>query len=100
MTQVDTGTLEVVSLSQFVSLLTKWHGNRVAQLEHLLEIPEGTEASLNETESIKLIGDARTGFLIGVTLGLAQLGTLPFVVELEDLPESFETPQAVSTEPT
>lgn len=77
-------TVEVDNLNQFVALLTKWHQNRVAQLEHLLEIPEGTEAQLNDTVSVVLNGDVRTGFLIGVTLGLAQLGKLPFVAEVTE----------------
>ena len=99
MTQTDLGTLEVVNLNQFVTLLSKWHENRVAQLEHLLEIPEGTEASLNDEVSVELKGDVRTGFLIGITLGLAQLGTLPFAVEMEDTPELPDGQEAVSPEP-
>lgn len=98
MTQSDLGTLEVVSLNQFVTLLSKWHENRVAQLEHLLEIPEGTEASLNDEVTVKLSGDTRTGFLIGVTLGLAQLGTLPFAVELEDATEASDVQEEAAPE--
>lgn len=75
-------TIDITDLDQFVAIITAWHQNRVAQLEHLLEIPEGTEASLNDDETIKLEGDIRTGFLIGITVGLTQLGKLPFVAEM------------------
>lgn len=81
MTQPELGTVEVMDLNEFVSLLTNWHQTRVAQLEHLLTIPEGTEASLGEDKNIVLSGDSLTGFLIGLTTGLSHLGKLPFVAE-------------------
>ena len=95
----DARTLEVVNLDQFVVLLSKWHQNRVAQLQHLMDIPEGTLASLNEETSIELTGDARIGFLIGVTVGLSHFGELPFVAEIDESSTTPDTQQPVSAKP-
>ena len=84
MSEQTPDTVEIDNLNQFVALLSKCHQLKVSQLEQLLEIPEGTEAELNDTTSVVLEGNVRTGFLIGVTLGLAHLGKLPFVAEVTE----------------
>lgn len=76
--------LQVDNLDQFVKHLTNWHNSKVAMLKHMLKVPEGTEAELNEGEKIILTGDMLKGFRVGITLGLSELGALPFVAELED----------------
>lgn len=88
MTQLRDTTIEVTDVSHFVELLTEWHTRRVRQLEHLLDIPEGTEASHTEGETIVLKGDALEGFKIGIHSALSHLGELPFIGQPEDEPKS------------
>lgn len=76
--------ITIEDLNHFVGLLTKWHESKVKVLEYMLSVPDGTEVVLNDDNPCILSGDLLQGFRIGVTLGLAELGTLPFVAELED----------------
>ena len=73
-------TITVTSLDQFASLVARWHTAKIARLEHLLSIPEGTEVSFNEGEMTPMSGDLRQGFLIGLTTALSEFGGLPFVI--------------------
>lgn len=75
--------LYIDDLDQFINILHIWHGRKVKVLEHMLNIPEGTEMEL-EDKTIQLSDDARTAFVEGIKLGLYELGTLPFTVEQED----------------
>jgi hypothetical protein len=47
-----------------------------------MDIPEGLEITLNDTEVSVLKGDLHKGFKIGLIVALAELGELPFVAEL------------------
>lgn len=85
---LDAESIEVDGLDDFMTLLLPWHAERVRKLEALLQIPEGVEVSLDDKETIPLTGEVRTAFLIGITLGLNQLGKLPFAVEYEDAPDA------------
>lgn len=83
-------TVPVSDLDQFVRHLVAWHQTKVAELEHMLKIPEGVEVTFNEEGPQILKGDLHKGFLIGLSLGLMELGQLPFVFETEDT--SFPPP--------
>lgn len=81
----------ITDINYFVWILSDWHKQQVGMLNHLLTIPENTQASLNGTEdepekTVTLTEDVLTGFLIGVTAGLAQFDTLPFSAEMVDAP--------------
>ena len=80
-------TVIIESADDFARLLIGWHSEKIAVLKHFLEIPEGTDASEDDGQSVKLVGDARKAFIIGVKLAIEELGTLPFEAELEDVPE-------------
>lgn len=73
--------LEIQDLDHFVYLLNGWHAQQVAELEHLLDIPEGAEVCLGDVEGITLSGETHTAFVIGLTLALMKLGELPFMSE-------------------
>ena len=75
--------LYIDSLDQFINILHIWHGRKVQVLEHMLNIPEGTDMELDD-KNIQLIGDVRTAFIEGIKLSLHELGTLPFTVEQKD----------------
>jgi hypothetical protein len=82
--QKQAETVGIADLDQFVALLSSWHQNRVAQMKKFLEIPEDTQVISEESsQPVTLTGDVRVGFLIGITTGLAILGELPFVVEMD-----------------
>lgn len=71
----------VEDLDKFVTLLADWHQKKVAMLEHMLKLPEGTEVSFNDKPPAPLEGDMYQGFLIGLNVALMELGTLPFMYE-------------------
>lgn len=78
-------SISVTNLDQFVAMLSAWHGNRVAQMKKLMDIPEDTEVIIEDvSKPVVLTGDVRTGFLIGITTGLSILGILPFVAEIDE----------------
>jgi len=75
-------TVEIADLDQLVKLLTGWHSQKVAVLEHMIDLPEGTEMSVGDSpESIVMTGDMLAGFKAGLGLALIELGTLPFLCE-------------------
>ena len=80
-------TVPVQDLNQFVQLLTAWHENRVATMEHMLQIPDGTKVELGMPDGNKhnheLTGEKLDGFLIGLHFALMEFGQLPFVTETE-----------------
>ena len=85
-------SLLVETMDDFVRLLTGWHVNKVALLNHLKEIPEGSEVSLDAEEPKILTGDYRAGFIMGLAVALEELGTLPFEAEVETVqPAGQET---------
>lgn len=83
----------VEDLDAFVQILTRWHANKVRLLEHMMEIPDGTELSVNDGPSVKLAGDLRDGFMVGLTVALGELGQLPFVTEQHPVAEEPDAAQ-------
>ena len=81
-----TETVAVESLDQFVMVLTAWHDNKCQVLKHLLEIPEGSEVQVSDDEPRIMTADLLVGFRLGIEMALSELGTLPFVAEMEDVP--------------
>ena len=87
MTQPDNpqALIQVSDLGQFVHYLASWHSQKVAELQHMVDVPADT---IMESEGIQLVlqGDTLEGFRAGLSLALVALGTLPFAVETEDAP--------------
>ena len=79
-------TVVVSDIDQFIQLLSGWHENKVKTLEHMLTIPEGVEVRFNSEAPQILSGDLHKGFIMGLSLALMELGTLPFGVEIDDAP--------------
>ena len=76
-------TVEVNSLDRFVHFLSHWHANKVATLEHMKQIPEGSEIEIQGQESKVVQGDFLAGYKTGIQLALMELGELPFTAEVE-----------------
>lgn len=77
-------TVHVENMDHFVRILFEWHQRKVKELEHVLAIPEGVEVHFNTQDPIILQGDMHKGFIMGLSLGLMELGTLPFAAEPDD----------------
>lgn len=85
-------TVVVSDIDQFIQLLSGWHENKVKTLEHMLTIPEGVEVRFNSEAPQILSGDLHKGFIMGLSLALMELGTLPFGVEIDDSPAAPDEP--------
>ena len=77
-------TVEIKDLDHFIKLLTDWHTSKVKMLDHLRDIPETAEVSIDDGKHIKVSGKFRKGFQLGLAIALSELGKLPFVAELEE----------------
>jgi len=79
--------IQVDSIHQFVHHLNGWHSTRVAEMRHMITMPEGVSMVIEEDgvqKTVLMEGAMLAGFKAGVELALMRLGTLPFSVELED----------------
>jgi hypothetical protein len=81
-------TIEIPDLDQFVTVLVGWHEQKVKMLEHMLQLPTGTEMTVGDDAATTLVlqGEALAGFKAGVEISLMELGILPFVYEREPEP--------------
>lgn len=75
-------TVAINDLDSFVRVLMAWHGNKVAVVNHMKSIPEGTEVEVGDVTHV-LTGEYLEGFKLGLAVALHELGTLPFVAETE-----------------
>lgn len=76
--------VEITSLDQFAALLAHWHKHTTAVLEHMLQVPEGTELTMDNKPPVIMTGPFRDGFCAGLSLALIEFGNLPFVLNSED----------------
>jgi hypothetical protein len=74
-----TDDAEVVEILQ---LLTEWHAAQVGNLRKIIE-NSGAAIELQGAggESVKLTGDIRRGFVMGVSVAVEWLGKLPLTME-------------------
>lgn len=91
--------VEMNDLDTFIKALVPWHVGKVQLLEHMKQIPEGTEVAFDEEAPLTLQGDLLKGFQIGLAFALSELGTLPFTFELED-DEQEAAPAAAGVSPS
>lgn len=87
------GIVMITSLDQFVKMLSAWHSNQVELLTHMLEIPEGTDITADDGAELSLSGDLHKGFLMGLSVALAEMGELPFITDPQDAPEPSGIPR-------
>lgn len=76
---------EITSIDQAIELVRQWHLERLEVLKHFLDIPEGTEVSMNGEADIPLTGDTLKGFLMGIIVGLDEFSSFPFHTVTEEL---------------
>ncbi len=87
---VNLEPIEINDMHTFAHLLGQWHEERVAILEHMLLVPEGTEM-VHDRQTIVLAGDTLIAFKAGVSLTLSELGTLPFASVTEEVKDEPKT---------
>jgi hypothetical protein len=75
-------TIEIENLDHFVALITGWHNHKMDILRHMKEVPTGTSVTF-DNEEMTMEGDLLKGFLIGLTVALSEVSTLPFGYETE-----------------
>lgn len=81
----------------FMSNLVSWHKEKVAMLEHLQTIPKETgieiHAENGEVGHLMFNDDLHKGFVLGLSVAIAELGTHPFddgkITLLEEQPDDF-----------
>jgi hypothetical protein len=84
MNQQAPETLAVEDTLHFVKLLNGWHGNKIKLLQYMMTIPEGSTVEFGGAPDEVMKGDLLRGFQLGLSLSISELGTLPFIVEMED----------------
>lgn len=89
------------NLDLFAAHLVAWHSRQIAELEHFLDIPAGTEFTVNidgDEKVVILDGDVLAAFRGGLATALTKLGTLPFTaVSAEDVQGMVDVVTQVST---
>lgn len=95
---LESEIVEMTDLDQFVQTLTAWHQAQCAKVQHMLKLPLGATFDI-EGKRVVLRGKAMDAFKLGVEMALMQLGTLPFLVEMEESPEAKPAQKAANDEP-
>lgn len=85
-------TVQVEDLDQFVTLLVRWHDTKVRLLKHMEGIPEDAVVEIEGVDHV-FTPEMRQGFKLGITVALAELGTLPFAAEAVEEPPAANDPQ-------
>jgi len=74
----------IETIDQFAAYITAWHSHKVAVLEHMLQVPEGTEMQVDGGAEVVLEGAVLAAFKAGISVSLMELGKLPFVTQMEE----------------
>ena len=82
---------EITAISQISQLLAAWYERQIEILNHLKNVPAGTQVQVGDEESSEthvLEGDVLTGYILGLNLALSNISSLPFVMmgEVVDVP--------------
>lgn len=84
--------MDITSVEQFGKLFGIWHGQMMARLRNMRDIPYGTEVTMTDADGketkVKLKGDGMLGFKAALNSAIAELDATPFVMSLEDAPEA------------
>lgn len=97
----DTELVNIETVDQFAAYIAHWHANRLAQLQHFLDMPEGQTVTLQiqgkPEEEVVLTGEAFAGFRAGVLTAVLQFDSLPFAVSAADAIDPPVSDDASST---
>lgn len=85
-------TVYVEDLDHFITLLVRWHDTKCRLLKHMESIPADAVVEIDGVDHT-FTPEMREGFKLGITIALAELGTLPFAAETDE-----EEPAAANDE--
>lgn len=85
-----TPTQLISNVQDLAALLSNWHQAKVDMLNHMMNIPEGTEMQVDGEDPLILTGSALAGFKAGLTVAMSELGEFPLEFEYE--PNEPQTP--------
>ena len=80
----DETIIPTESVDKFFAYLVAWHQEKLTLINQMRIVPEGTKLQIKGKPTVFLEGEAMQAFQYGVDFVLANLGSLPFVAELED----------------
>lgn len=76
-------TIPVEGLDHFINLLVRWHDTKCRLLKHMEDVPEDAVVEIDGVDHV-FTPEMRQGFKLGITIALAELGTLPFSFETDE----------------
>lgn len=73
-------TITINTPDQFATLIVAWHTNRMAQLSHMIQVPDGVELCLPDEkgEDVPMTTEQREAFKSGLIVAKALFAELPF----------------------
>ena len=82
---------EITTISQLSQLVATWYDNQIAILNHLRDVPVGTQVQSGDEDASEIYvleGDVLIGYHLGLNLALSNIGSLPFIMmdEVGDVP--------------
>lgn len=87
-------TIPIKDLDHFVKVMVAWHSEKAQLVQHLLTVPDGSEFQVGDESVITLTGETLSSFKLGIEMTMMHLGSLPFVVELEEAAQLDPEPVA------
>lgn len=88
----------IKSMDELVTRMVLWHKTGLAQAEHMMSIPEGTEAEYPDHKgrmvTIKLTGKMLQAFKFGVMTGIDAFMKLPIAYVEETDEPTTDTPKS------
>lgn len=68
----------VQTVEEFAAYVATWHENRINQMAHMQQMPEGTPVAINGGNEVPFTGDLRDGFIAGLNVAISLIQELPF----------------------
>lgn len=78
MSSVTPEIAQINTIHDLANCVVNWHQAKLAGLEHLLQIPEGTTVQVNDETSVTLTDTALAAFKVGILTAICELDELPF----------------------
>lgn len=85
-------TITLDSVDSIVRGVMTWHAHHVAVVKHMRDVPPGSEISF-DGQKIVMTPENLAIFQAGINVALSELGTLPFVPEMEEEDPTPSTPE-------
>lgn len=96
--QATEEAMPINTMDQLAFLIASWFEGNRAQLDHLLEVPDGTSISVQLSEDgpqeeLVLTGDVLKGFRAGMIVAASIFDALPFAADVTEVSNDDPAPQ-------